>query len=98
MTMIPRRRKWEWYQTPLAEAWMPTGHDRNIFLSTLPASRRDRAVACTVVGISAVLFACAVPFARTPLAPLPAFVAGYQSALAVNDLITTVFLLSQLAV
>jgi PAS domain S-box-containing protein len=77
---------------------MPTGYDRNIFLSTLPASRRDRATACAVVGVSAMLFACAVPFASTPLTPLPAFVASYQSALAVNDLITTVLLLSQLAV
>jgi PAS domain S-box-containing protein len=77
---------------------MPTGYDRNIFLSTLPASRRDRATACAVVGVSAVLFACAVPFAGTPLTPLPAFVASYQSALAINDLITTVLLLSQLAV
>src|SRR5436190_14663285 len=77
---------------------MPTGYDRNIFLSTLPASRRDRATACSVVGVSAVLFACAVPFANTPLTPLPAFVASYQSALAINDLITTVLLLSQLSV
>jgi PAS domain S-box-containing protein len=77
---------------------MPTGYDRSIFLSTLPASRRDRATACAIVGVSAMLFACAVPFASTPLTPLPAFVASYQSALAVNDLITTVLLLSQLAV
>src|SRR5436190_13943295 len=77
---------------------MPTGYDRNIFLSTLPASRRDRATACSVVGVSAMLFACAVPFANTPLTPLPAFVASYQSALAINDLITTVLLLSQLSV
>ncbi len=81
-----------------AGAQMPASHDRNIFLSTLPASRRDRAIACGVVGVSAVLFACAVPFASTPLTPYPAFVSGYQSALAVNDLITAVLLLAQLAV
>jgi PAS domain S-box-containing protein len=69
--------------------------DRNIFLSTLPASKADRRLALTVVGISAVLFVLAVPFAGVPLAPVPAFVASYQSALAVNDIITAVLLYSQ---
>jgi PAS domain S-box-containing protein len=72
--------------------------DRNIFLSTLPATRNERAVALAVVTLSAVLFACAVPFAGTPLTPIPAFVASYQSALAVNDLITAVLLYSQFAI
>ena len=51
-----------------------------------------------VVGVSAILFACIVPFAGMPLAPVPAFVASYQSALAINDLITAVLLFSQFAV
>ena len=51
-----------------------------------------------MVGVSAVLFACAVPFAGVPLAPVPAFVASYQSALAINDLITAVLLFSQFAI
>ena len=72
--------------------------DRNIFLSTLPASKADRTAASAVVGVSAVLFAIAVPFAGVPLAPVPAFVASYQSALAINDVITAVLLLSQFAV
>ena len=74
------------------------GDERNIFLSTMPASRRDRMPALAVVGISAVLFACAVPFAGVPLTPVPAFVASYQSALAINDLITAVLLFSQFAI
>ncbi|HVQ70290.1 MAG TPA: PAS domain S-box protein [Bradyrhizobium sp.] len=74
------------------------GDERNVFLSTMPASRRDRMPALAVVGISAVLFACAVPFAGVPLTPVPAFVASYQSALAVNDLITAVLLFSQFAI
>ena len=74
------------------------GDERNIFLSTMPASRRDRVPALAVVGISAVLFACAVPFAGVPLTPVPAFVASYQSALAINDLITAVLLFSQFAI
>ena len=77
---------------------MQTGYDRSIFLSTMPATRRDRTAALAVVGVSAVLFACSVPFAGTPLAPVPAFVASYQSALAINDLITAVLLFSQFAV
>ena len=77
---------------------MQTGDERNIFLSTMPASRRDRTAALAVVCVSAVLFACAVPFARMPLTPVPAFVASYQSALAINDVITAVLLFSQFAI
>src|ERR1700742_2064951 len=69
--------------------------DRNIFLPPLPASRADRRLALTVVGISIVLFVLAVPYAGVPLTPVPAFVASYQSALAVNDIITAVLLYSQ---
>jgi PAS domain S-box-containing protein len=69
--------------------------DRNIFLSTLPAGRTDRKLALIVVSISFVLFVLAVPFAGVPLAPVPAFVASYQSALSVNDIITAVLLYSQ---
>src|SRR6201987_3669506 len=72
--------------------------DRNIFLSTLPAARAERTAAAAVVGVSAVLFAWAVPFAGVPLTPVPAFVASYQSALAISDVITAVLLLSQFAV
>src|SRR5262245_13346939 len=64
----------------------------------MPATRSDRRVALVVVGLSAVLFATAVPFAGVPLPPMPAFVASYQSALAINDLITTVLLFSQFAI
>jgi PAS domain S-box-containing protein len=74
------------------------GDERNIFLSTMPATRGDRRAALAVVGVSAVLFACAVPFAGVPLNPVPAFVASYQSALAINDLITAVLLFSQFAI
>ena len=77
---------------------MQTGDDRNIFLSTHPASRRDHTTALAVVAISSVLFAIAVPFAKTPLTPVPAFIASYQSALVINDLITAVLLFSQFAI
>ncbi|WP_049812854.1 PAS domain S-box protein [Bradyrhizobium japonicum] len=73
-------------------------NDRSTFLSTLPATRSDRRAALAIVGISAILFALAVPFAGVPLVQVPAFVASYQSALAVIDIITAVLLLSQFAV
>ena len=73
-------------------------NDRSTFLSTLPATRSDRTAALAIVGISAILFALAVPFAGMPLRQVPAFVASYQSALAVSDIITAVLLLSQFAV
>src|SRR4030081_2780055 len=77
---------------------MKTGSDQSIFLSTRPATSRDRIAALAVVGISSILFALAVPFAGMPLTPIPAFVASYQSALAINDLITAILLFSQFAI
>ena len=74
---------------------MQTGDERNIFLSTMPPSGRDRMAALAVVGVSAALFAVVAPFATVRLAPVPAFIASYQSALAINDLFTAVLLFSQ---
>jgi hypothetical protein len=74
---------------------MQAGSDRSVFLSTLPATGHDRRAALAVVGVSSVLFACAAPFARVTMAPVPAFVASYQSALALSDLITAILLFSQ---
>ena len=77
---------------------MQADDDHGIFLSTMPATRRDRAAAFAVVGVSFVLFVCVLPFAGMPLAPVPAFVASYQSALAINDLITALLLFSQFVI
>jgi PAS domain S-box-containing protein len=85
-------------KTGLGETTVPAGDDHSMFLSTMPATSRDRAVALAVVGVSLVLFGCAVPFAGTPLTPVPAFVASYQSALAINDLITAILLFSQFVI
>ncbi len=76
---------------------MQASDDRSIFLSTLPATSRDRNAAYAVVGVSAVLFAYAAPFATVPLTPIPALVASYQSGLALNDIITAILLYSQFA-
>jgi hypothetical protein len=76
---------------------MQPGSDRAVFLSIQPAMRRDRALAFAVIGVSSVLFALAVPFARVPLTPIPALIASQQSALAINNLITAFLLFSQFA-
>jgi signal transduction histidine kinase len=72
--------------------------DRLAFLSTLPAGREERRLALATVLVSAVLFAVAVPVAKVPLSPVPAFIPVYQSALVVNDLITAVLLLGQFTI
>jgi len=77
---------------------MHAGDVGHTLLSNTPASGRDRKIALAVVAISILLFAIAVPYAGMPLAPMPAFVASYQSALALNDLITAALLFSQFAV
>ena len=86
------------WATRLREGAIQTSDDHDIFLSIAPATRRDRAAALAVVGLSSFLFACAVPFAGVPLTPVPAFVASYQSALAINDLITAILLYSQFGI
>jgi hypothetical protein len=45
--------------------------------------------------LSSLFFAAAAPFARTQLPPQPVFIAVYQSALAVNDLVTASLLFGQ---
>ena len=84
---------------PLAQGTtVPEGNNRSIFLSIIPAKTLDRTLALAVVGVSAVLFACVAPFAGMPLAQVPGFVGSYQSALAINDLITAVMLYSQFSI
>jgi PAS domain S-box-containing protein len=67
------------------------------FLSTAPVRPADRRLAVAVVAVSALIFLCAAPFAGTPLPKVPAFIPSYQSALAINDLITAVLLFGQYA-
>ncbi|HZR69350.1 MAG TPA: MASE4 domain-containing protein [Burkholderiales bacterium] len=77
---------------------MATEEERPIFLSTMPAEPRERRLALAVVVASLAVFAAAAPFARERLAAAWAFLPVYQSALVVNDLITTVLLLGQFAI
>jgi signal transduction histidine kinase len=71
--------------------------EATVFLSTLPAERNERRLAFGVVLISAAIFLSAVPFAKLPLGPVPAFIPIYQSVLAINDVLTAVLLFGQFA-
>jgi len=68
---------------------------QHIFLSTLPAGRREFRLALATVLVSAAIFLAAAPFAKIHLAPVPAFIPIYESALVINDLITAVLLFGQ---
>jgi signal transduction histidine kinase len=66
-----------------------------VSLSTLPAGSRERRWGSAVVLISLSAFALAAPFAKTKLPPVMAFVPSYESALAINDLVTAILLFGQ---
>jgi diguanylate cyclase (GGDEF)-like protein len=70
-------------------------NERTVFLSNLPAGRAEARFAAGVIVASTVLFVVLAPFAKVALPPLPAFIAVYQSAQLIIDLITSVFLLGQ---
>ena len=71
------------------------GGESPSFLLNQPARRAERQRALAVLLVSAVVFAGLVPFAQRQLAPVPAFIPIYESALVVNDLITAVLLFGQ---
>jgi hypothetical protein len=69
--------------------------ERRNFLSTMPPSPTDRRLAAAVVAVSVLVFAVTAPFARVQLPAVWVFVPSYQSALAVNDVITAILLYAQ---
>lgn len=71
---------------------MPTSAS---FVSTLRPTPGQRRAALAVAFVSLAVFAACAPFARTPLAPVAAFLPMYQSAIVVFDLITALLLLGQ---
>lgn len=74
---------------------MQESDERLSFLATHPASASDRKLALIAVAISALFFCVAAPLASVRLLAVPAFVASYQSVLAIMDLITVVLLFVQ---
>jgi len=73
----------------------PEVPDSWVHLSTALAGRREWRYALGILLISTLVFVLALPFSRTPLAELPAFVPVYVTALVICDLITAVLLLAQ---
>ena len=73
------------------------GPPRGALLSTIVAGPEQRRAAAAAALISLVTFAVLVPYARVPLAPVPAFIPAYETALVVIDLITAVLLFQQFA-
>ena len=65
------------------------------FLLNQPADRPQRRRAALVLVASVLVFGALVPFVRTKLAPLVAFVPMYESALLINDTITAALLFGQ---
>jgi two-component system sensor histidine kinase/response regulator len=65
------------------------------YLLNHPAGAAERRRALAVLLASAVLFGALAPFAQVKLAPLPAFIPIYETALVVNDTITAVLLFGQ---
>jgi PAS domain S-box-containing protein len=74
------------------------GDEESVFFSTRPAGNSGRRLAIIVVAFSALVFGVTAPFAGMRLPAAPAFVASYQSALAINDLITAVLLFTQFGI
>jgi signal transduction histidine kinase/DNA-binding response OmpR family regulator len=68
------------------------------FLSTLHPGAHARHTALAVVLVSLAVFLATVPFAKVPLAPVPAFLPVYQSALIAFDVITAILLWGQFGI
>jgi signal transduction histidine kinase len=68
---------------------------RHVFLSTEPARPGAKRLALIVVGLSLLGFVVALPFVRTPLPAVPAFIPSYEAALWISDTITAVLLFCQ---
>ncbi len=66
-----------------------------MFLAMAPAGRRERRIALSIAAASLLLFLATVPFARVPLARMPAFIPSYEAALFFIDLITAALLFDQ---
>ncbi|MDN7180330.1 GGDEF domain-containing protein [Caballeronia sp. SEWSISQ10-4 2] len=60
-----------------------------------PVNRGTRLLPAAVALLSMLVFVVAAPFAKMPLPQVPAFIPVYESALILNDLITSVLLFGQ---
>ena len=74
------------------------GRRAGVFLSLLPPLGADRRLALVLVFASIAIFLAVVPFAKEPLAQVPAFIPIYQSALLFSDLVTAAVLFGQFSI
>ena len=72
-------------------------HPGQAFLSTELASSGEKKFARFVVAASMTAFIIGVPYVRTPLAEVPAFIPSYEAALWISDTITAMLLFSHFA-
>ncbi|MEM5371271.1 sensor histidine kinase [Paraburkholderia azotifigens] len=78
----------------MSELMQPAG----LFLSTATPEPHERRAACITLIVSAALFAVLAPYAAQPLPALWAFVPVYNSAIAINDVVTAGLLLGQFTI
>ena len=69
--------------------------DGPAFLSTATAGAGERRIARVFLLLSIAIFLAVVPFAKMPLAAMPGFIAIYETALVITDLMTAAFLFTQ---
>lgn len=72
--------------------------ERQSFVSTVAATPGARRLAVIVTALSLLVFLAVVPHAARPLTKVWAFIPIYQSALAINDLMTAVLLFGQFSI
>src|SRR5439155_2123808 len=73
----------------------PSSVEGPAFLLTHRAGPRERRRALAALIVSLLVFAALAPFAQVQLAPVPAFIPIYESALVILDLMTAVLLFGQ---
>ena len=74
---------------------MQGGSGEHAFLANMPADRAQKRFALVVAVASVAVFMALLPFVRTLLPKLPAFIASYEAALAIIDLIAAILLFGQ---
>lgn len=68
------------------------------FISTMPAEEGEKRFAQALILLFIIIFVVTAPFAKTPLLKVGAFIPIYESALVINDLITSALLFGQFVI
>jgi signal transduction histidine kinase len=76
----------------------PSPDESQFLLATLPPTPGQRKLAVAIVVALLVAFALTVPFANTELTPITAFVPALETALLINDLLTSALLFAQFSI